>query len=856
MAVREARAAAALDHPNAVAIFDVGTAEGQLYIAMELVSGKSLRAFVSDASISWDVKLRWMVDAARALGAAHERGLVHRDVKPENIMVRRDGVVKVLDFGIAKRTMVDLTLSGTLDEPQTQSIAGGIMGTPWYLSPEQLRGDVVDGRADQFSWAVATYELLTGRLPWPKGVDGFQLVLAILNATPPAPSSLVSDLPSIADAALMKALAKVPAQRFDDMDAVVGALEGLCSPSRRSWAGVQIVATTKTDPAPAMTPSNPIITINPAQTTGAGTALSTPSPPERTSSPRPALVVATTLTLAAAVGIVAVGLGHADTARPLASSSASSPASAPASAVPVPITSLPPPRSNVPEALSSYAMFRQSFRDADWSAAMHALETAVERDPTMAAAHLRLALMRSLEAEMEGLVRSSFHEATRYRATLDDHDLALLDALEPYLQRDPSEPLEAERRLQDLAARWPQDAEIAYILGSVRFDRGDFATAVDAFTTASSLDPRFAQAQSSRGGCFAYLGKWDEAKAALDAAVHDSPTATEPLWYEAELAEQQGRCADEEGIVREWIARDPDDAFAYQWLASALAAEGKPIDTVRTALEQKWLRLDAGERAKRELYDRAELDVMTGDFAAAAGHLRALDDLLGSEPGAQAHAEAQAAMVRVAEESGQAALGRDVASSYLARKDAWSPPHRVDDVSILLDPVPAMLGVLARAGKLPGAERSAQLADWMRAWKAKTSPAYQATLWLAGWAMPATTRDEGLAALDALTQVGAPPIFVPTYPTRAALGHVYLLAGRVDDALGPLREGAATCTVARESLANTRGWHDLGLALEAKGDRTGACQAYGVVLSRWGHAKPRSLTADDARTHAHALGCY
>src|ERR1700689_2641478 len=163
--LREARAAAALEHPNAVSVFDVGEANGQLFIAMELVVGKSLRAYVGDANVPWETKLRWMVDAARALGASHERGLVHRDVKPENVMVRSDGVVKVLDFGIAKRVIVDVQGAGSPDDGSTQSIQGGIIGTPWYLSPEQIRGDAADGRAAQFAWGVTTYEPLTGVLP-------------------------------------------------------------------------------------------------------------------------------------------------------------------------------------------------------------------------------------------------------------------------------------------------------------------------------------------------------------------------------------------------------------------------------------------------------------------------------------------------------------------------------------------------------------------------------------------------------------------------------------------------------------------------------------------------------------------
>jgi len=167
--LREARAAAALDHPNAVSVFDVGEADGQLFISMELVVGKSLRAYVNDVTVRWETKVRWMVDAARALGAAHDRGLVHRDVKPENVMVRNDGVVKVLDFGIAKRIRVDLHPTATLEDQRTQSITqsmqGTIVGTPWYLSPEQLRGEPVDGRADQFAWGVTAYELPRGSCP-------------------------------------------------------------------------------------------------------------------------------------------------------------------------------------------------------------------------------------------------------------------------------------------------------------------------------------------------------------------------------------------------------------------------------------------------------------------------------------------------------------------------------------------------------------------------------------------------------------------------------------------------------------------------------------------------------------------
>jgi serine/threonine-protein kinase len=121
--------------------------------------------------------------------------------------------------------------------------------------------------------------------------------------------------------------------------------------------------------------------------------------------------------------------------------------------------------------------------------------------------------------------------------------------------------------------------------------------------------------------------------------------------------------------------------------------------------------------------------------------------------------------------------------------------------------------------------------------------------------MPAVTKDQALAALAALAQFGGLPAFTPTIPGASYTGHVSLLADHLDDAIPALRRGASSCTVLGETIANTRAWMDLGTALEARGDKEGACEAYRTVLGRWGHAKPRSVTADEARTHASALGC-
>jgi serine/threonine-protein kinase len=817
---------------------------------------------VGDASVRWETKLRWMVDAARALGAAHDRGLVHRDVKPENIMVRGDGVVKVLDFGIAKRVRADVQSTGTLDDPKTQSVHGSIVGTPWYLSPEQLRGDPVDGRADQFAWAVTTYELITGVLPWPKGVDGFQLVLAIINKTPDPPSKLAPALPAIVDATIMKALAKVPTQRFEVMEFVVNALEGVTSNSRRSWADLQVGSLTKTDPAPPIDGSSPRLHLDATS----GPLPVVPTTDEPTTLPsrrrkaamfwRPVALATVVLAAAAALGVASGRLGPSSGANALSANAVeSTPPLAPASARATTLMDLPPPRSTVPEALAAYRAFQQGFRDADWNAAIKGLATADERDPSMAAAQMRLAFMHSLESLDEGTVRSIFHRAVRNRANLDERDAALLDALAPYLQDDPSDPLECARRLDALRARWPQDAELAYVLGSVRYDRGDLPEADAAFDAAARIDPGFALAWSTKGGVLAYMGKFDEARAALEDALRRSRTATEPLWYLSELDEQQGRCVEEEARVRTWLSRDPDDWYAYDYLARALAGQGKPADAVRTALEEAWTRLEPARRAKAEPADRSRVALMTGDFAEAERRAEELEKLLASEPGAQAHAESHGLLAAIAEETGRPDRARAVAEAYLARKDAWAPTHRVDNVSIFLDAVPQMIGVMARTGALTPAQREERRTAWLDAWRAKTAPAYRGYLWIAGWAQFASTRDEGKAAIDALPSFGGLPAFSPNAPAMALVGHAYLLADRTDEAIAALRKGNATCTLLHDPIGSTRGWLDLGTALEQKGDRAGACDAYKVVVGRWGKAKPRSVTAEKAKARSGALAC-
>jgi serine/threonine-protein kinase len=200
---REAQAAARLNQPNIVGVYDTGADDGTQYIVMEFIEGRTLAEFMQTGRRPTPVQAAEIAQKiAAAIAAAHAQGVIHRDIKPGNVMVTRDGTVKVMDFGIAR-------VLGPETAPQTSAV----LGTASYLSPEQAQGGPVDARTDIYSLGAVLYELLTGQPPF-TGDTPVAVAYKQVNETPAVPSSINPDVPARLDAVVMKALSKNPSNRY------------------------------------------------------------------------------------------------------------------------------------------------------------------------------------------------------------------------------------------------------------------------------------------------------------------------------------------------------------------------------------------------------------------------------------------------------------------------------------------------------------------------------------------------------------------------------------------------------------------------------------------------------------------
>ena len=244
---QEARATAALNHPNILAVFDIGRQDNSPYIVSELLEGETLRSRLTGGPLPVRKAVDFALQIVHGLAAAHDHGIFHRDIKPENIFITRDGHVKILDFGLAKLTMPEQGATGLSAEATLDSVTGRgvLLGTLGYMSPEQCRGAAVDARSDLFSFGAVLYEMLSGRRAF-RGDTLADTISSILKEEPPDLSATGHDVPPMLERIVHHCLEKDPAARFQSARDIAFALESLSTAtstapmlavpkSRKSW---------------------------------------------------------------------------------------------------------------------------------------------------------------------------------------------------------------------------------------------------------------------------------------------------------------------------------------------------------------------------------------------------------------------------------------------------------------------------------------------------------------------------------------------------------------------------------------------------------------------------------------------
>src|SRR3984885_14263621 len=238
---QEARAVAALNHPNILAVFDIGEQNGSPFIVSELLEGESLRAALDRGVMPQRKTIEYGVQIAHGLAAAHEKGIVHRDLKPENVFITKDGRIKILDFGLAKLIQSPTSRPDELTLTSSHTVAGVVMGTASYMAPEQVRGESADTRTDIFAFGSVLYEMLSGVRAFKRDTAA-ETMTAVLKDDPPELSDPVRNVSPTLERIVRRCLEKSPDQRFQSARDLSFALSALSGTETSSIARAAAVA--------------------------------------------------------------------------------------------------------------------------------------------------------------------------------------------------------------------------------------------------------------------------------------------------------------------------------------------------------------------------------------------------------------------------------------------------------------------------------------------------------------------------------------------------------------------------------------------------------------------------------------
>ena len=546
--LREARAVSALSHPNIAAVYDYGeTASGQPYIVLELVKGLTLSELLEDGSLSLARSVQIVCEIAKALGEAHGLGIIHRDVKPANVVINERGQVKVLDFGLVKHleeinTSADLEMQMRLARTQSDVI----VGTPLYLSPEQATGKNVDGRSDLFALGALLYECIARRSAF-SGTSVIEIGAQVIHVTPPPPSQLNPRIPPELDRVTMKALQKNPDSRYQSASELIEDLEGV---------GPTLVEDDEYLPRGRTT--------SPAR----ASALNTITQSLR----RPRLSLgAFALGVIVVAFIVWAGMRYWK----------------------------PAPYEPTPEALSWYNKGVDALRNGAFLQASKALEQAVAADQGFALAHARLAeayteLDYTDKAKDELLRVSSL---VPDRSQLPQFDALYLTAINNTVTRDFPDAVKA---FAEIAKLTPNDPHAYVDLGRAYEKTDAVDNALENYLKATTIDAQYATAYLRAADIYSRKQDMASASAAFDKA--------DALFKALGNAEGVAEVMRKRGVMFRNVTKYPEAKAQFQQALDTAKATGNEFQQVLSLIELANLAFNEGATTQAKDYARQAVE--------------------------------------------------------------------------------------------------------------------------------------------------------------------------------------------------------------------------------------------------------
>jgi serine/threonine-protein kinase len=781
--LREARVAASLVHPNVAVVYQVGEADGRVYIAMEIVEGKTLRARLAGGALPTATARDFALQIAQGLAVAHAKGIVHRDLKPENVMVTKDGVVKLLDFGLAKSGCAhdsDSELAQADTETQLTR-EGHVLGSSAYMSPEQALGVSVDARSDVFSFGIVLYEMICGRRPFQGRTIG-EMRAAIAREAPLPTERWV-------DPGLARIVTRCLERRAQDRYADAGEV-------LRELSGVVTTADAARTAAPQ--------------------------------APKPSRMRWVAWGGALAIALAVAGIGRTAMRGNGAAAPPPTPSAAAVSASDVAdadqeIDDGANPSSN-PEAQKLYraallAELRMSCESGDLL-----LKRATDADPSFAAALLRLSIV-GLSDRLPYLQRAAALEGA-----LSARDKILLSVIEPTLGG--GDRVVATALAEKELAKHPKDVW----MWQARISLEDDATTgtLPVMDRAAAANPGWMLLLGWKANVLIEQGDLARARETADGCLAKAPRAPECLWARVNVDEEQGACHDAESEARRWLFLQPESQRARDVFTDALASNGADIAAIREAIGTP----GATDMDRRD--GPYKLPFFTGDFAELGRLAARAEEEIRSDVWETAHFDHANFGIIAHLESGDPKGAARIAKAFLDHGVAWgaSSDARISE-GFMLDALEAGGGIAHAAAS---ARRAAILAEQLGK---KRSPK-DALYWAYGRPMTPVEANEELAAFERLgVTLGADLDFFD----MAALSD---LGERGRPVLEAQARACHLFTATRRTLLAHLA---LGRLDDAAGNKGSACSHYATVVAHWGHAKPRSVMADEARARAAKLGC-